>query len=539
MSSAETDSGPADGQDLRAEAGPIAAGSGAREPRQRRGWALLILLAALATIVLPVRRPPILDLPMLLDQATSLSAVLAGTRTDQSIDWVGPNKLGVLLAWAVRGLTPEVWAPRLIAFAVASVWLLSFHLIAHRAHRPVAAAILVSPLLFGSAFYAGFFNFVAGVAALAFWVIELEPRRRTGPAWRIALSTLLGALLLYWAHVLWLFAVGFAVATCVLLHRFRWQEAAARLVSVLPVAWLGIEWSRGAKGSAWQTMILVMVEPLDRLRSLALSSSLALGGIRSPVESVVLVAVLGWILLGVVRAVRERGSTLHPFLGITALVLIGVAILAPDTVDKTMLFAWRWGGLALATAVLAVPPPELPAGRLLLFASFVAALHLSVTAASWRAWERDELAGFEDALGAIPPSARLVQLDVGDPVAEFRFQPVIHLYAYAASEHGAWIPFRFADLGNGLMRWVHNDQRRVSADFVLWQPGRLRSADLRQFTHVLVRSPGDELGRLAPWAEVLRLVRGSGRWGLFEVAAPAGAPARPTTNDDADASDPE
>jgi len=536
MSSAETESARASSPDTRAAPGPVAAGSGTNESRQRRPWALLILLAALAAIVLPVRRPPILDLPMLLDQAASLSAVLAGTRADQTIDWVGPNKLGVLLAWAVRGLVPEAWAPRLIVLGVASVWLLSFHLIAHRANRPVAAAILVSPLLFGSAFYAGFFNFVTGAAALAFWVVELEPQRRAGSAWRIALSTLLGTLLLYWAHVLWLFAVGFAVATCVLLHRFRWQESAARLVGVLPVVWLGIEWSRGTKGSAWQTMILVMVEPLDRLLSLALSSSLALGGIRSPVESVVLVAVLGWILLGVVRAVRERGGALHPFLGITALVLLGIAILAPDTVDKTMLFAWRWGGLALAAAVLAVPPPDLPAGRLLLFASFVAALHLSVTAASWRAWERDELAGFEEALGAIPPSARLVQLDAGDPVADFRFQPVIHLYAYAASEHGAWIPFRFADLGNGLMRWVDNDQRRVSADFVLWQPGRLRPVDLMQFTHVLVRSPGEDPGRLAPWAGMLRLVRGSGRWGLFEVTAPPGAPARATTSDDADAS---
>lgn len=535
MSSAESGSGLANGPDIRSGNESLVARGGVHETRRRRAWAPLVLIGALAAIILPVRRPPILDLPMLLDQAASFSAVLAGTRTDQFIDWVGPNKLGVLLAWAVGGLTPVSWAPRLIVFAVAALWLLSFDFIARRARRPVAAAILVAPLLFGSSFYAGFFNFLTGAAALAFWVAELEPRRRAGPAWRIALSTLLGALLLYWAHVLWLLAAGFAVATCVLLHRFRWQEAAARVAGVLPVVWLGIEWSRGATGSAWQTMVLVMVEPLDRLRSLSVASSLALGGIRSPVESVVLVAALGWILLGAVRAVRERGRTLHPFLGITAVVLLGIAILAPDTVDKTMLFAWRWGGPALATAVLAVPSPDLPAGRLLAFASLIVALHLSVTAASWRAWEREELAGFESALAAIPPSARLIQLDVGDPVADFRFHPVIHLYAYAASERGAWIPFRFADLGNGLVRWVHNEERRVSADFVLWQPGRLRRSDLRQFTHVLVRSPGEEPARLAPWAGMLRLVRGSGRWGLFEVAAAPEAPVRATASDDADA----
>lgn len=522
MSSAETVVRPAGGPEAGPEPARHAAPSQPGEIRKSRVLALLVVLAAVAAIVLPVRRPPILDLPMLVDQAASLSAILSGERSDQSIDWIGPNKLGVLLAWAVREVTPAPWVPRLIVLAVMTVWLASFHLVAASARRPVASAVLVSPLLFGSAFYAGFFNFVTGAAALAFWVAELEPRRRARPAWRIALSTLAGTLLLYWAHVLWLLVAGFAVATFVLLHRFRWQEAAARAAGVLPVAWLAVEWNRGAQGSAWQTMVMVMVEPLDRLRSLSVATSLALGGIRSPVESVVMVAAVGWVLLGAVRAVRERGRTLHPFLGIVAVVLLGVAIIAPDTLDKTMLFAWRWGGLALATAILAVPAPDLPAGRLLVVASLVAALHLAVTATAWRAYGREELAGFEEALTAIPPTARLIQLDVGDPVAGFRFHPVIHLYAYAASEQGAWIPFRFADLGNGMIRWVRNDLRRVSGDFVLWQPGRLRHTDLRRFSHVLVRSSDDELERLAPWAGLLRLVHGSGRWGLFEVVAPPG-----------------
>ena len=94
--------------------------------------------------------------------------------------------------------------------------------------RPVAAAVLVSPLLYGSAFYGGFFNFVAGAAALAFWTWELEESRRDRPFARILISSAVGAALLYFVHVLWLAVGGFAIATCVLLHRFRPAEALAR-----------------------------------------------------------------------------------------------------------------------------------------------------------------------------------------------------------------------------------------------------------------------------------------------------------------------
>ncbi len=524
---------PAPGAHRQAESSPeVFTGSepgkdGQSTARRNRLAAFGFVLAGVLAIVLPVRRPPILDLPMLLDQAASVSAILAGERTDQYIDPLAPNQAGVLLAWIARSIANFAWAPRLLVVLVGVVWLAAFHFIAAQARRPVSAAILVSPLLFGSAFYAGFFNFLTGTAALAYWVWELRPERRTAPFWRIGVGTLAGALLLYWAHVLWLLIGGFAVATCVLLYRFRWQETVARVVGVLPVAVLVAAWDRGNAGNAWQSMVLVMVEPLDRVRSLSVASSLAMGGIRSASESVVLVAALGWIAIGLVRATRERGRSLHPFLALAAICFALVAVLAPDSIDKTMHFAWRWGGVAVTVAVLAVPPPSVPPRITLALVLAVAIAHGAATVRLWRDYVREALPGFEAALQQVPLGSRIVQIDAGDSPVGFWLNPVVHLYVYAATERGAEIPFRLADFGNGALRWRRRDDRARPDGFALWQPGRVRPADLASMTHVLMRCPPDRLDRVGEYAAVLSLIGGRGQWGLFEVVPGSSAPVSP------------
>lgn len=495
--------------------------AGARRHGRTRAVAYALVLAGLLAIVLPVRRPPILDLPMVLEQAATASAILAGERTDQHIDWTGPNQTGALLAGIARGLAPATWVPRLLVLLVATAWLASVHLIAAHAQRPVAAAILCSPFLFSSAFYGGFLNFVIGAVALAFWVWALEPRRRNGPFWRVAVATLGGALLLYWAHVLWLLVGGFAIATCVLLYRFRWQETLARLVGVVPVVLLAMCWARGQGALGRQSGIGVGIDPLDRLSSLSVASSLALGGLHHPIESVLLLVAVGWIALGIVGAARGQWRGLHPFLCLASLAFGAVALLAPDAVDRTVLFAWRWGSLAVVCAILAVPAPAIARRWLTPICAVVALATVAVTLSAWREYERIVLPGFEAALAAVPAGARVGGFDLGAPLRAFRVQPTAHLPAYAASERGAAIQFSFADLGNGTVRWNDDEARRTDP----WFGRRLtvppRVSDLMQFSHMLVRCPPDELGRLAPYVGVLKMVRGSGHWGLFEVVSAA------------------
>jgi hypothetical protein len=489
--------------------------------RRRRVAAFLAVLAGLGAIVATVRRPPILDLPQLFDQVARFAEVASGQRSDLSIDWVGPNKLGVLMVGLARFLGGATWAPRLAVLLVGGLWLACMHLLAARAGRPVAAAILVSPLLFGSVFYGGYFNFMFGVAALAYWAWELEEPRRDRSFLPIALTTAIGALLFYLSHVLWLFVGGFAVATFVLLFRFRPVEASARLVGVLFVVPLLMAWNRGQQGSGWQTLAAMMVDPIDRVTSLSMASSLVLGGVRHVVEPVVLSTLLLWVALGAVRAVRERGGGVHPFLLVFSLVSAAVAVFAPDTVDKTMHFAWRWGGLALATALLALPSPRASGRWLLALASVVAATHAVVTGGIWYRFDRVEMAGFEAALARVPAGARLLAANIGDPLPRFATDPLVHQHVYATTERGATVAFTFAEFGNSLVRRVRAPGDGDAAEPALWQPGILRPSDIRRFSHLMVRCPPDQVGRLRRYSGLLSIVEGSGQWGLFEVAAVA------------------
>ncbi len=456
-----------------------------------------------------------MDLPLLLEQAARSVEILQGGRDDLLIDWVGPNKLGPALTLLARSAGGATWAPRLAVMFVAALWIAALHEVAARARRPAAAALLVTPLLFGSAFYAGFLSFLTGAAALAFWVRELEAERRQRPFLPVALSTAAGAALLYFCHALWLVAGGFAVATCVLLHRFRLRETLARAAGATPFALLLVCWSGGLNAGGWQSSLHWMVDPVERVTSLGMAASLALGGLRHPVERAVLLVLLAWIAGGTIRALRERGAGVHPFLLCVGLVLAVLALLAPDTVDKTMFFAWRWGGFALACLVLAVPEPRVDGRLLLTGAAVVVASHLAATAGVWARHGRIAMAGFEPVLAAVPAGAKLVAVDLGARDPELALSPFTHAHVWAAVERGAMVPFTFADLGNSWVRWRDPLARRRSADYGHWSGASLRRGDLAGHSHLLARCPAGSECRPDPSG--LRRVAGGGDWALFEI----------------------
>lgn len=473
-----------------------------------------VLLPVLALLCL-AHRPPIMDLPLLLEQVARGVEILRGQRVDLVIDWMGPNKLGPALTVLARGAGGARWAPRLAVMLTATLWLVALHDVAARARRPAAAALLITPLLFGSALYAGFLSFLTGAAALAFWVRELAEERRRRPFLPIALSTAAGAALLYFAHALWLIAGGFAVATCVLLHRFRLRETLARAAGALPFALLLVFWSGGLSAGGWQSSLHWMVEPSGRVASLGMAASLGLGGLRHPVEKAVLLALLAWIGGGAARALRERGAGVHPFLLCAGLLLAALALLAPDTVDKTMFFAWRWGGFALACLVLALPAPKVDGRLLLAGAAVVVASHLAATAGVWARHGRVSMAGFEPVLAAVPAGARLIGVDLGARDPELALSPFTHAHVWAAVERGATVPFTFADLGNTWVRWRDAEARRRSAEYGRWSGASLRRGDLAGYSHLLARCPAGSECRPDPAG--LRRVAGRGDWALFEM----------------------
>jgi hypothetical protein len=480
------------------------------------------LLALVALLIGSVRRPPVLDLPLLFEQAASFEAAVAGERPDLRVDWTGPNKLGVAVVLAARRLAGDEWAPRLALFLLAAAWLGTQHALAAHCRRPVATALLVSPLLFGSSFYAGFFNFLCGVPALLYWTNELQERRRKRPWAVIALSTLFGALLLYAAHVAWLQVGGFAIASYVLLHRFRWQEVLARAVGVLPVLLLARHWATGWTASDWQSGWSLVVPPLERVTSLGVAASFTLGGIRHAIEPVLLLVAVGWLGLGAVRAVRDRGAGVQPFLLTAGVCFLAVAVFGPEEVDKMVLVSSRWGGVALACLLVALPAPKVDGRLLLALAGSLVATHLTVTATAWNQYERRALAGFEEVLAEVPEGARLFGVELVRDYPPFRMPPVLQLYAWAAVERDARIESTFADTGNNLLRWVDPASRRPLSEFLLWRSAFVRPVDLLGFTHVLVHA---EPPLAAEWGNSMKVLRPGptgGSWTLFEVSPSRG-----------------
>jgi len=476
-------------------------------PASERKTRILAFAVIAGFVVLLVgfhRRPPILDLPLMFEQASALESALAGQRSDLWIDWVGPNKFGVGVILLARLAASAAWEPRLAVMLIAVIWLGSMHMLAARARRPIATAILVSPFLFGAGFYVGLFNFLSGAVALFFWTRELDASRRARPWPAIIASTVAGALLLYLTHVIWLQVGGFAIATYVLLWRFRLEETLARAAGALPVILLTLFWSGGWAPADWQPTWSMEVSPLERMTSLEVASSFALGGISHAIEPTLLVTALVWAALGIVRAVREKGRGTEPFLTVMALCLLIVCVFGPNQVDKIVLFSSRWGGFACACLLIGLPQPKVDGRLLAVLASALAASHLLVTAVVWSEYERRYLPGFEESITAVPEGARLFSVDFVRAHPPLRVSPTLHLYAWAAVERGARVESTFADTGNSVLRWVDPASRRPLSEFFLWSPAFLRPVDLEAFTHVLVHG---ETKATSPWVHGMGVFR--------------------------------
>lgn len=255
-----------------------------------------------------------LDLGQQLDQIRLFGEVLAGEHPELRVTWLGSNKLGYLPLGVASLVAPVEWLPRVALLLVAACWLAAVHAIGAWLGRPVAVSILASTLLLGCVFYAGMFNFLLGVVSLAYWARELREERRDRPIVRVYFSTLGGIALAYLAHGLWLVVGGFAVATYALLVHFRPRETLARALAVATFQPLAFAWANQLEVSGWQTSSKMILAPLGRLADPDIAASIAYGGLRGPVEPLLLSLLLLWIALGLWRAAREDWRGVDRFL---------------------------------------------------------------------------------------------------------------------------------------------------------------------------------------------------------------------------------
>jgi hypothetical protein len=526
----------------------VVGGGAALSSGRTRTVLLTLSLALVAVPFLAVRYAPLTDLPQQAAQVRLLLEAVGDPAGPYRVQWLAPNTLALPvlgLAWAVS--TP-VAGGRLAMLLLALAWVAAVHWLARRRRRPAAAAVLASTLVFSQSLYWGFYSFVIGFPAFAGWLVltldgpgsraGAEPASRSGAAaeraeragsrpWRRAPWLFAAAALLYLAHALWLVAglAWLGLDTALSWRRRPLGAHLARWLAVAPVAAAAVWWfAGGVAGSAfatpaqWAEPVWVRLLP-DHL------AKAAFGGLRGPVEPVLLALLLGYLALSLLtnRSLRGRGSDAG--LAAAGFLLAAAALVLPDKFTGTIFFADRWLPPALVLLLLAAPPPRLRRRSLLaLAAAAVLAAQAAVTAAIWRRVETEELAGLDAALAALPEAPRTLGLQLGPNSRYLRSAPFGHVFAYSQALRGGELNFSFAELPSSPVVYRRPRQAPWTEALEL-APWRVRRSDFAHFDFVLVRG-GDEVHAEIGAGDVLEPVTDEGPWRLYRVLpppAPAGA----------------
>jgi hypothetical protein len=451
------------------------------------------------------------------------------------VQWLTPYGLVYALFAAALAVAPPLAAGRLAMAVLAVGWVGAAHLLAARRGRPAAAATLASVLVFHHALYWGFASFLLGWPLFAGWFLLLArqpaPAARRG---REAVGLGVAALVLYLAHALWLAAAVAWLAVDAVVGRRRWREVAWRAAGVAPVAALAAWWFAGLGGTSFATPPL-WVAPLGRLDPRWWVEAV-FGGLTSGIETAAFVALLAWLALAVLAGRgRPRGEGGGEAVGVgwdRRLALLGggmllAALVLPDKYTNTIEMNTRWAAPGLAALVLAVPAPRLPrwaAPAVAALAALFLAGYAAWTAATWRLFERVDLAGLPAALAALPEEPRVVGLDYRRRSALLDNPPFLQTFAWAQVLSGGTLNFSFAEFPPSLV--VYRDGPRPWTSGIEWYPERLRPADLAWFDHALVDAPPELHERIA-LHPAMTPVTTEGLWRLYRIAPPPAPPDQP------------
>jgi hypothetical protein len=211
-----------------------------------------------------------------------------------------------------------------------------------------------------------------------------------------------------------------------------------------------------------------------------------LGGLRGPVEIAVLLAVAAWVIVGLWQAKDERGRGVDSRWLWAAGVFFLAALVLPDKFQNTVRFAGRWAPWAGVFGVLACPAPRWTRFLRRLWAVGIFTAFSVATVFSWRAWERDELTGFQESVAALPENPRVLGLVWLDQSEHLKGRPFLQLFAYAQVLRGGTLNFSFGDFGPSPVVYRDRLARLHWTQGLEWMPERVTDDDLRAFDWVLV-----------------------------------------------------
>jgi hypothetical protein len=478
--------------------------------------ALFLLPVALA------RYPPILDLAQQMGQIPLAERALGPEAATYRIAWTAPNKISyplLALGWWTGGAE---YGPR-IGLALCLLGALgAIHFLAATLDRPLWNAALASIFVFSSSFYGGFFNFVLGGWALALWLRELSGRGDEADRLRVAVRASLIGLLCYWSHALWLLAamgllfVGALVRPAA--RRLIWIRGGA-LVPFLAMFWL---WNLSTVGDTRQAGVVRYEIPMSsRLIAPRAWSEQLLGGIRGLFEPITLGLLLVWAFAAFWRSRREKSAGLDRLLILAAGAFFAAAIVLPDTMAETWLFARRWAMWGGSCLVLALPATNVERRTATAVAVAFAGAFAVITAGFWVGFDRGTMDGFDTCRAAVPSGRRLLYLDFQQDHERFFVYPTLQMAAYAALDRQVDLNFTFAEHRSSLV------VRRQLPRQIPWTlrlehfPTRVVPSDFNYFDVVLLHLPPWAIADVARKFPRLVPLTPPGEWWLLAVSPAA------------------
>jgi hypothetical protein len=495
-------------------------------PPGRLRWPTALACSALVVVpFLVVTFPPVTDLPQHVAQVRLLADHLRDPASSPYVvQWLTPYSLG----YAVMGLCWAVFPP-LVAGRAALILLglattLAVHAVARGRGRPIAAAVLATLPFFSHPLYWGFYSFLWGWPLFLVWFL-LTSDDGAPTRGRMA-ALILAGLGLYFAHVLWLLAaVGWTVGSGVVL-RSPARRLAERLLALVPALVLTGMWFTQFRETEFGQGVTSFGPGVSLRLQPEMLVKAVLGGLRGPVEQVVVVVLLLWMVGGLVS---ERGRLRAAVDG--RLLLLGGCLFAgylflPSLTHNTIFFHTRWMPAAVVAIVLAMPAPRVPAA----VAIGALAAFVLVTSQAWRRFEASELDGLGEAIAGAPDRPRILGLSFEPRSKVVATNPFVHQSVWAQVLHGGRVGFSFAQYTPSLVVFAAGEGRPRWPPMLEWHAERARRVDLLSFDVVILNG---ELAQHAAFARIAGVepVTSAGHWRLYRIhpdeVLAGGAPSEP------------
>jgi hypothetical protein len=452
--------------------------------------------------------------------------------TPLKTQYIGFYSLAGALAWvmSVESATRLLLTIALIALPYA------MRLLLRALGRPEALAVLALPLAYNANLGLGFLNFIAALPLMVAG-LAIAAQQRGAPTRRGAAVYGLVAFGCFLMHVLPFGVLLIGSGLLALVPDVR--GTARRLAPMAPPLALMALWSAVSQAGGATTSIVraaanhLLGRPVEPVASfitwgaaLRQLPDWLLDIVHAPAEDTVAVLFFALLLTALVWPQRAAAQTQeapqevpadaawpHAAIALTMGACAGLYLVLPQGYDWVWPIAPRF---ALIAALLLIPLLRVPRGWPLgVVCTLCAALVLwqaSVITTSFKAFQREEVADFAEAVEAIPQGARVAGLIFDRGSANIRFVPFIHSVARVQAERGGAVMFTFADFPQSPFRF-REDMRppRVPPRWE-WTPERVDATrDLGWYSHVLTRGGPGSIAHQATYEPVYR----GKRWAVW------------------------